>query len=100
MIIHFINRDFFDFQHEYLFDEIVSNLPGVTRTKDKQEIRRLYQRLFEKSSQVLKRGGLMLLYTTEPDLLQDCVRRETRYRILEKWVIVEREGHTLFAIRG
>lgn len=100
VIIHFINRDFFDFQHEYLFDEIVSNLPGVTRTKDKQEIRRLYQRLFEKSSQVLKRGGLMLLYTTEPDLLQDCIRRETRYRILEKWVIVEREGHTLFAIRG
>ncbi len=26
-LIHFIHRDFFDFRHEYKFDEIITNMP-------------------------------------------------------------------------
>ena len=31
--IQFINRDFFTFEHAYLFDEIISDLPQVTQAK-------------------------------------------------------------------
>ncbi len=33
-IIHYINRDFFDFKHEYLFDEIITNMPFKIGRKD------------------------------------------------------------------
>ena len=44
--IQFINRDFFTFEHAYLFDEIISDLPQVTQAKPKQEIHELYLELF------------------------------------------------------
>lgn len=55
--INFINRDFLDFRHEYLFDEIITNMPGVTRTKGVEEITELYERFFRKVPEVLKKDG-------------------------------------------
>ena len=34
--INFINRDYFDFTHAYLFDEIITNMP-VRGRKSKEE---------------------------------------------------------------
>ena len=27
MAAHYINRDFFQFRHDYLFDEVITNMP-------------------------------------------------------------------------
>lgn len=43
--INFINRDYFDFTHAYLFDEIITNMP-VRGRKSKEETDTFYGRFF------------------------------------------------------
>lgn len=41
--INFIHRDFFDFRHDYLFDEIVTNMP-VRGKMTREQLDRLYEK--------------------------------------------------------
>ena len=43
--INFINRDYFDFTHAYLFDEIITNMP-VRERKSKGRDGRFLQQIF------------------------------------------------------
>ena len=99
MLINYINRDFLDFRHEYLFDEIVSNLPGVTRTKDMEQITRLYEGFFKKVPEVLKENGILVLYTPEESILLYCLKKFSYLERLGRWVINEREGSVLFVLK-
>ena len=62
-IIHYINRDFFDFKHEYLFDEIITNMPFKIGRKTEEEIENLYEAFFSSTKKVLKDDGIMILYS-------------------------------------
>ena len=97
--IHFINRNFFDFHHEYLFDEIVSNLPGMTQAKGRDEIGELYERFFGKAADVLADDGILLLYTPEPGLFLHCLKRTGQFSLLEQWKIQDRAESALFALQ-
>ena len=99
VLINYINRDFLDFRHEYLFDEIVSNLPGVTRTKDMEQITRLYEGFFKKVPEVLKENGILVLYTPEESILLYCLKKFSYLERLGRWVINEREGSVLFVLK-
>ena len=55
MQINYINRDYFDFVHDYKFDEIVTDLPAGNLTKPELDV--LYRRFFEKSDEVLTEDG-------------------------------------------
>ena len=58
--INFINRDYFDFTHAYLFDEIITNMP-VRGRKSKEETDTFYGSIFEKVSlELLKADGNFL----------------------------------------
>lgn len=58
-----IHRDFFDFRHDYLFDEIVTNLPFAVRPEDAPEMERLYRAFFPKAADHLKENGILAVYT-------------------------------------
>lgn len=60
MQINYINRDYFDFVHDYKFDEIVTDLPAGNLTKPELDV--LYRRFFEKSDEVLTEDGRMILF--------------------------------------
>lgn len=62
-VIHYINRDFFDFKHEYLFDEIISDMPFSNSKNREQEITDLYQLFFKKAKVHLKEDGVIIMYT-------------------------------------
>ncbi len=62
-IIHYINRDFFEFQHEYLFDEVFTDMPAVRGKRKEQEIESLYRRFFKKIPLHLTEAGTLILYT-------------------------------------
>lgn len=62
-IIHYINRDFFEFKHEYLFDEIFTNMPMVTGKQTEHDMERIYRRFFEKALQHLTNQGIIVMYT-------------------------------------
>lgn len=99
LIVNYINRDILDFRHEYLFDEIVSDMPAVTRTKDKGQIISLYGDFLEKAKELVRDGGLLLLYTPHPDVLENCLREAGGYETEESWVFNEREGSVFYIIR-
>ncbi|MDY3918552.1 MAG: methyltransferase domain-containing protein [Candidatus Limivivens sp.] len=97
--IHFVNRDALDFKHEYLFDEIVSNMPGIGRTRDKGQILDLYERFLNRLPVLLKKDGILVLYTPEPEVLRWCLESHEDLAILKEALINEREGSRLFVLR-
>ncbi len=97
LIIHYINRDFFDFTHEYQFDEIITNMPAVTGRKTKEEIALLYKQFFEKSKTHLNEGGIIVLYTHNRELVEQFGPKEG-FTIKDKWEISMKEGTYVFVL--
>lgn len=90
-IIHYINKDFFDFTHEYLFDEIFTNMPMVTPKQDEHAIEELYRQFFKKAGGHLTDQGVMVLYTHNLSFARKY-SREYGFEIKDVWEISKREG--------
>ena len=97
--VNYINKDFFEFEHEYLFDEIITDMPQATSAKSRQEIKELYHRFFGKAMEVLKEDSVMILYATEPRFVDDCLEQYKTFRLEERFIINEKNGTTVFVIR-
>ena len=96
--INFINRDYFDFTHAYLFDEIITNMP-VRGRKSKEETDAFYGRFFEKSAGLLKADGILVLYSNEQGFIRKQLRIRNDYRLLAEQCIREKDQFYLFVIQ-
>ena len=96
-IIHYINTNFFAFTHEYLFDEIFTNMPFAIGRTTPEEIEDLYDRFFEKVGQHLVEEGRIILYTHDPKLVERLARGKG-WKILSKQEVMDREGTWLYVI--
>ncbi len=96
--INFVNRDFFSFTHKYLFDELITDMPQVTKSSPKQQICSLYHNFFAKAFDLLISGGVLVLYAADPNYVLEAVREHTEYEIKEKFLINEKKGTTVFVI--
>lgn len=95
--INYINRDFFDFTHKYLFDEIISNMP-LRGKKTREEQDAFYSQFFDCAGKFLKNGGHMILYSNEGGFVKKQLRRHMEYRLLDEFCIREKEGFYLFIV--
>lgn len=95
--IHYINRDYFDFKHAYLFDEIITNMP-VRGKKSKEEMDDFYGAFFTKSKTILADGGRMILYTNEEGFVKKQLRLNAEYRLVQEHCVREREHFYLYVI--
>lgn len=95
--IYYINRDFFDFKHEYLFDEIFTNMP-VRGKKTQQEQEELYHSFFVKAGEVLKKDGIMILYSNEKGYIKKQIRLSGTYKLLNEFCINEKEDFSIYVI--
>ncbi|MBE6025060.1 MAG: methyltransferase domain-containing protein [Cellulosilyticum sp.] len=98
-IINFINRDFFDFKHQYLFDEIFTNMPTRGGRKTDAEMELLYSRFFKKALEILKDEAVMILYTRDRDLVLKGVTQSPLYHIEQNIAISKKEDAYLFIIK-
>lgn len=89
-VIHYINRDFFDFKHEYLFDEIISDMPFSNSKNREQEITDLYQLFFKKAKVHLKEDGVIIMYTHNRELVHKF-GKAAGYRVREDYEISRKE---------
>lgn len=96
--INLINRDFFDFKHEYLFDEIITNMPRVLGHKEEQDILKLYQMFFLKAPEHLNQGGVMILYSHNKEYIKKFANKEW-YQIKQEFEISKKEGAYLYVIQ-
>lgn len=96
--IYYINKDFFAFEHDYLFDEVITNMPQVTAAKPKQEIRILYREFFRKVQIHLKPEAVLVLYATEPQFVKEAVAEHNGYRMEKQFVLNEKNQTSVFVI--
>lgn len=97
--IHFINRDYFDFTHEYLFDEIITNMPVRGASKSKEEMDSFYREFFGKSAGILKTDGIVVMYSNEEGFVKKQLRLREDYRLLQEYCIREKDHFYLFVIQ-
>ena len=90
-IIHYINRDFFDFKHEYLFDEIITNMPMATAKKSEKDIYDLYRRFFKKAGEHLTEDGTIIMYTHNLEMVKELAKKN-EFHFEQMWEISKKEG--------
>lgn len=95
--INFIHRDFFDFKHAYLFDEIITNMP-VKGRKTKEEMDAFYKNFFEKAASLLTADGRIIMYTNEAGFVKKQLRLQSNYRLVQEFCIRKKEQFFLYII--
>lgn len=90
-VIHYVNRNFFDFSHEYLFDEIVTNMPFRIGRKTEEEICELYELFFPAAKKVLKEHGIIVMYTHDRDYAKQEALK-SGFVLREEYEISKKEG--------
>lgn len=71
--VNYIHRDFRDFKHNYLFNEIITNMP-VRGKKTKQEMDVFYEEFFEKAKTILTKEAVIVMYTNEIGFVKKQLR--------------------------
>ena len=97
--IYLINKDFFEFNHKYLFDEIFTNMPTVTGRKTEAEIKLIYSRFFKKALELLKEDAILVLYTRNHEFIEEIVMRQKEYQIRESYLISKKEEAYLYILQ-
>lgn len=95
--INFVHRDFFDFKHQYPFDEIITNMP-VKGKKTKEEMDAFYDNFFQKAKTLLKKDGVIIMYSNEVSFVKKQLRIRPEYRLIQEFCIRKKEQFYLFII--
>ena len=98
MRIHFINRDFMDFKHDYLFDEIITDMPDQSQ-QSRADVKNMYGGFLNKSAQVLKEGGVAVVYTKEPAAMKEALESRKEFHMEKEYCISEKNNGYLYIIR-
>lgn len=97
MRVNFIHRDYTQFHHGYLFDEIIADMPAGGRL-EREEQDLFYERFFDKSMELLAPGGVLILYTDENRLVKKQIRLHPGFLLHEEFQIQKKEPTYLFVI--
>lgn len=97
-IIHYINKNYFDFTHEYLFDEIFTNMPFAIGHKTEDEIYEIYEQFFEKTATHLEQNGTIIMYTHNREYVRKLAPKNA-YQIIREIEINIREETFLIIMK-
>ena len=97
-LVHYVNRDCFTFTHEYLFDEIFTNMPFAQGRKTDLEIYEVYERFFETAGKLLRKEGVIILYTHDKTYVDKLSLKEG-FDVLKKCQINVKEDTWLYVLR-
>ena len=92
--INYINRNYFDFTSDYIFDEIITEMPDT----DRAEADDFYRRFFEKSDGLLKSDGVMIVVSCEMGLMRKYMRL-MNYEMEALYPTGKKDDSRIFVIR-
>lgn len=92
-----ITRDFFEFEHEYRFDEVITDMPFVTGKKTEQDIEKLYKAFFRKIPSLLEKDATLIIYTRNEDLLKKY-SSDNGFKVLADFEFSKMEGSYLYIL--
>ena len=93
-IIHYINKDFFDFEHDYLFDEIFTNMPFASGHTTEEDIYNLYEKFFTKAKSVMKEHGTIIMYTHNLQFANEFAQKNN-VKLIKNFEILKHLGTNL-----
>lgn len=96
--VYYINRDFFEFTHKYLFDEIITDMPERGK-KSRAELDEIYAAFFDRAGQLLEEQGIMIVYCNEKNYIKKQLRLHKEFTLLREFGMDEKENYFLFIIR-
>ncbi|MBQ8040796.1 MAG: methyltransferase, partial [Lachnospiraceae bacterium] len=96
--INFINRDFMEFEHGYLFDEIITNMP-LRGKKTKQEMDEFYGKFFQKAKSILKDDAIIVMYTNEMGFVKKQLRLNKEYELLQETCMQTKNDFNLVVMK-
>lgn len=97
--VHYINRNFGSFTHEYLFDEIVTDMPARSDKRDAHAVDSLYRMLFTRTPELLNEGGYLFIYAHDRGFAKRWIRETEGMWLTEEWQISEKEDTWFLAVR-
>ncbi len=97
MRINYIHRDFMDFKHDYLFHEIITNMP-LRGKKTKQEMDAFYGKFFEKAQEILTKDAVIIMYTNEIGFVKKQLRLQNCYHMLQETCLQPKNDFYLLII--
>ena len=97
MAAHYINRDFFQFRHDYLFDEVITDMPFQMGHVTEEEIYGLYLGFFGCIAGFLKEDGIIILYSRNRGFVRPLAARNG-FSVLKEYEISKKEGTYVFIL--
>lgn len=97
MTIHFINRDFGDFRHDYLFDEILTDMPDKG-SMAYEDLEKIYKMFFDQSSQLLNSDGIIVMYAREPGYVKKQLRFHPEFHLEQEYWVSKKNKICIFII--
>lgn len=94
---NYINRNFFDFTHKTLFDEVITEFPDQLDGR-REELDVLYEKFFAKCERLLTKSGRLFLVSKEEGRIKKQMRLTKKYRLLQEHMLREKSGLKLFII--
>ena len=89
--INYINRNFFDFRHEYKFDEIITEMPDDTG---------VYDAFLDKCAELLNEDGLIIMISKEKNLIKKQLRLSDKFSLLREFSFNSKENLNIYIIKG
>lgn len=97
ILAHYINRDFFRFEHEYRFDEVITDMPFQMGRISQTEVDALYVRFFGAVTSHLKDEAVLVLYSHDRGLVRTLAPKH-RFVIREEFEVSMKEGTYVFVL--
>lgn len=97
-IIHYINRDFFDFTHEYRFDEVITDMPFKMGRTTEDDILGIYEHFFPKAYEFLKDDGTIIMYSHDRGLVKRLAP-EYNFKIVKEFEVSKKEGSYVVVLK-
>lgn len=88
-IVHYVNRNFFTFEHEYLFDEIFTDMPFAMNEAGQEEIEKIYGRFFVSAQKLLKKSGRIIMFSRNPEYAGRYAEN-AHYRLIKHFPMSEK----------
>lgn len=89
--INFINRDFFDFRHDYLFDEVITECPDLYG-KTAEEKDSFYRSFFDQCIRITTDRSILFLLSKEEGQIQKQIRLHPELKLVRTMELRRRQN--------
>lgn len=98
-ILNLIQRNLNDFRHEYLFDEIITDMPRQSAHIKPKQLEAIYQLLFVRSRELLAEQGILAVYCDDDYLMERLIRENNWLKRLKKVAMTKDQTFWLYILQ-